>query len=139
MRFLISKEDDIARAKQHLGVLKIDGTRRYIYDVKQYHRPRSTNQNRLYWMWLSVIESETGTPREDVHEFLKRKFLEPRTITVGGETLKIPGSTTKLDTAEFCKYMDCVQQWAGEEQSTVLPDPSMRGYDEMVAHFGGGT
>ena len=136
MRFLISTEQDRTRAREHLSILKLDGVRRFIYDVKQYRRPRSTQQNRTLWMWYAVVAAETGTPSEDVHEWCKRRFLDARTITVAGETIKIPGSTRTLDTKQFCAYMDHVQQWARDELSIVLPDPSMVGYDEMVVQYG---
>src|SRR4051794_32304271 len=57
---------------------------------------RSNSQNSYYWVYLGVIERETGQNADEVHEWAKRKFLPPRFIKVNGEEMKIPGSTTDL-------------------------------------------
>ncbi len=85
---------------------------------------RSTNQNNYYWLYLGIIEEETGNLASDIHEYAKRKFLPPRFITVKGETIKVPGSTTKLTKTEFGEYLDKISAWSG----ITLPNPEDAGY-----------
>ncbi len=62
------------------------------------------------WVWLAKVELETGNASEDMHEYLKLKFLPKRLLKIHGkkgdydvETVK---STTKLSKFEFGEYLD---------------------------------
>lgn len=57
--------------------------------------------NRFYWVYLGVIARETGDDPNSLHEFFKRKLLQPEVIHVMGEDVKVARSTTKLDKLEF--------------------------------------
>lgn len=81
--------------------------------IKPYRKDRTANQNSYYWLYLRVIEDETGNASGDLHEFFKRKFLPPRFITVMKETIKIPASTTKLSVEDMSNYMDKIQAETG--------------------------
>ena len=67
---------------------------------------RSLDQNSFYWLYLGVIERETGNLATDLHELFKRKFLPPIPKKILGVEFKIPASTTELNKAEFGEYMD---------------------------------
>ncbi len=93
---------------------------RFLHDLKQNEgKPyrieplistRSMSQNNLYWLYLTVIQRETGNNANDLHEYLKRELLPPVFIKVkikGKEVeRKIPASTTDLTKTEFIDYMD---------------------------------
>lgn len=81
--------------------------------IEEPRTGRSTAQNRYYWMFLSLIESETGNAAEDIHELAKRKFLPPVFKTIMGQEVKLPASTTKLDKQEFVDYISKIEQWTG--------------------------
>jgi len=81
--------------------------------IEKRKRLRSTNQNSFYWLYLGIIADETGDNIDDLHQFLKRKLLPPQFITVHGETIKIPASTTKLDKLEFSRYMEKINALTG--------------------------
>jgi hypothetical protein len=85
---------------------------------------RSGQQNRYYWLYLGVIERETGQLADDIHEWAKRKFLPPRFITVNGEEIRIPASTTDLNKNDFTEYLDKI----AAEVGIALPDPEAAGY-----------
>lgn len=85
---------------------------------------RSLSQNNYYWLYLGVIEQETGQNANDVHEWAKRRFLPPRFIKVQGQELKIPASTTDLDKATFTAYLDKI----ASETGVPLPDPITAGF-----------
>jgi hypothetical protein len=71
---------------------------------------RSLSQNALYHLYLDVIERETGNNHNDLHEFFKREFLQPKIIKlrIEGKDIerKIPASTTELNKIDFADYLD---------------------------------
>jgi hypothetical protein len=85
--------------------------------VKRAVNTRSIAQNRLLWAsygeavaeGVDFVELETGQPvfqsRDDVHGFAKLALLRRPVMTNRGE-IDLLGTTTKLTTAEFSKYMD---------------------------------
>jgi len=79
---------------------------------------RSNSQNRFYWLYLEVIERETGNVANDLHEYFKRVLLPPRFIKVLGKEVKIPASTTDLKKIEFGDYMEKINAMTGVE----IPD-----------------
>lgn len=85
---------------------------------------RSTTQNSYYWVYLGIVERETGQLATEVHEWAKRKFLPPRFITVQGEEIKIPSTTTELDKLAFGEYLDKL----AAEIGIPLPNPEDAGY-----------
>lgn len=92
--------------------------------IEQEKHGRSLSQNAYYWVFLGVIERETGQNADDVHEWAKRKFLPPKFITVNGEEIKIPSSTTTLSKIDFGEYLDKI----AAETGIPLPDPEAAGY-----------
>ncbi len=79
---------------------------------------RTLSQNNLYHLFLDVIERETGQSATEVHEWAKRKFLQPREIVVNGDKIRIPGSTTELNKIEFSEYMEKIATMVG----VAIPD-----------------
>lgn len=68
---------------------------------------RSDKQNRLLWAYYEIISNETGQgSAEEIHEYMKRKFLPPVIIKTKWGEMKVPGSTTKLSSIEFGNYLD---------------------------------
>ena len=74
--------------------------------VEKRKNTRSISQSRYYWLYLEVIENETGNTASDLHEFFKRKFLRPVTKKILGEEIKLPASTTNLTKSDFGDYLD---------------------------------
>jgi hypothetical protein len=85
---------------------------------------RSLTANSYYWVYLGVIARETGDNADDLHEFFKRKLLPPKFITVRGEEIKVPASTTELSKADFGEYMEKICALT----EIPLPDPAAAGY-----------
>ena len=85
---------------------------------------RSSRQNSYYWLYLGVIEAETGNDANDLHEYFKRIFLKPKFITVMGEEIKVPKSTKDLNKVEFGEYLDKICA----KTNVLLPDPILAGY-----------
>lgn len=94
---------------------------------------RSLNQNAYYWSCvleivlagLRGIGYREVRTKEDAHEICKEYFLKKKIVNEDtGEVLEIPGSTTKLTTAEFGEYIERIAQWAGEYLGCVIDPPS---------------
>ncbi len=39
--------------------------------------PRSMNQHRLYWLWMTDLSRQTGHSKDELHEHCKRKYVLP--------------------------------------------------------------
>jgi len=81
--------------------------------VKKYKGTRKMSQNALYWLYLRVIEQETGNYIMDLHEFFKKKLLGPRFATVMKEEVELPPTTRELKTDEFSEYMVKIESLTG--------------------------
>ncbi len=129
--------------KQEIESLK-DG--RYTMDIKQIRATRTVQQNKFYWACLWLIAEETGylLPEmakmekkeivEALHEQFKERILWSRTIRSTKDRrrkLKIPATTTTLDTHEFSKeYMDVIKRW-----HPYLPSPEDRNLLEFIDRY----
>ena len=76
------------------------------YRIEALTNTRSLSQNNLYWMYLNLIERETGNNANDLHEYFRRTLLPPKFIKVMGKEVKIPMSTTELKKTDFGEYME---------------------------------
>jgi hypothetical protein len=92
--------------------------------IAEEKRTRSRSQNAYYWVYLGIIAAETGDNADDLHEFFKRKLLPPRFVTVQGQEVKLPASTTDLNKADFGNYLDKICAMT----NVPLPDPEAAGY-----------
>ena len=102
-------------AKQHEGAwLKIE------HEVPK----RSRSQNSFYWVYLGVIERETGQDANDLHEYFKRALLPPVFKTIMGKEVKLPASTTELSKVAMGEYLEKICALTG----VPLPDPQAAGY-----------
>lgn len=96
------------------------------YRIDKVENKRTLSQNNYYFLYLGIIERETGNNANDLHEYFKRIFLPPKFIKVLGREIKIPASTTDLKKLEFADYLDKI----AAETNVPLPDPKLAGYDD---------
>lgn len=105
---------------------RLDLSRPWTVEIRPYVRRRTLSQNNLMWKWCDEIagyvEAHTGQDKDDIHEWLKRKFLSPHWVEIGGEAFP-RYTTTKLTTQEMTDYMDKIHAWATQELGMVLPLP----------------
>ena len=95
----------------------------WIIDIKRYRKRRTLSQNKLYWLWINCIASETGNRPENIHDYLKNKFLPKRKINIFGEIKEIPFSTTELNTKQFTNYLNSIDADVSTEGIQLLyPD-----------------
>jgi hypothetical protein len=81
--------------------------------IKPYRKTRSAKTNNYYWLYLNVIADETGDNVDDLHEFFKRKLLQPRFVKVMKQEVKMPATTTTLTSNEFSEYIEKIEALTG--------------------------
>ena len=91
---------------------------------------RTLTQNAFYWAWLTKCEVETGNEKDQLHLYLKSKFLPKRIVRIKGKQtfheLQVDGSTTDLTKNEFTDYLDKCSS------HTEIPLPT----EEEIAELG---
>src|SRR5205823_2885883 len=87
--------------------------------IDEIKAQRTLSQNAYYWVYLNIIEQETGELADDLHEYFKRKLLPPVFKTIRGEQIKLPRSTTDLDKLAFGEFLDKIAALTG----VPLPNP----------------
>jgi len=105
-------------------------------EIKPYRSTRSLEQNRLYWMWLSCIQEETGQIRDDIHVYLKQEFISFEYKPIFGKQVSVYKSTKELNTKEFTVYLDTVKKWAYDFHDIDLPEPHEKRYGEFEERYG---
>jgi len=89
-----------------------------LFRIERQITTRSLSQNSLYWLFLEVIEMETGNNAQELHEYFKRKYLKPIFIKVLGHEIKIPGSTKNMKKVAFGEYLNKISA----ETMIAIPD-----------------
>ena len=121
MIFTVRSEADKTAVKSYIERLKPE--KQYSVEISVKKDQRSIQANRLYWLWVSCLESETGNDKEILHHELRMMFLPRKQGMLNGRQVEIPGSTAGLDTGQFKQYLDKIQVFAASELGVHLPDP----------------
>lgn len=106
----------------------------YHITIKRASEKRSIPQNDLMWMWLSCIERETGTPKDDVYMYYCKKFLM-KTIQVGERLERIYTTSSKLNTEQMTEFLNRIQADAAQELGITLPLPEDRFFEQFYNQF----
>ncbi len=106
----------------------------YTVTIKRKTEPRTVSQNALMWMWFKCMEENTGTEKQDWHDYYCSKFLM-RETEVGGRRFSVVGGTSGMNTVQMSNFMNKVQADAATEWGITLPLPADRYYQEFVQHY----
>jgi len=115
-------------------IKRLDLKDRYTVDITKRVIRRTISQNSLMWLWLTCIEFETGNDKDDLHDYFKKKYLEPEDSKLFGETF-LRWSTRDLTTNMFKYYLDKIQAFASTELSITLPDPEDKRWEEFYDYY----
>lgn len=96
--------------------------------IRPFKSTRSQQQNRYYWKVLALMGEHFGYTKDELHEYFKSEFLEPKESIVFGEEVKEYATTTKLKKDEFAWYMDQITMRVAE-QGYAVPVPLALGYE----------
>lgn len=134
---LLRKNKPQDRAELHALIDNLTMEKDFIWNIKEKRPVRSISQNNLYWLWVGCIVDETDNSKAKVHLKLGMDYLPLKQGKLGNE----PVSTTTLDTLQFKKYLDQVQEWAKDFLNIKLPDPDdlhfrefFETYKEFINH-----
>lgn len=86
---------------------------------------RSVQENRYYWLIITMLCDQTGYTKMEMHEILKKEFLLATKVNEEtGRIYEYVRSTTELSTTEFEDYMEDVRRFGSEEFGIYLPEPN---------------
>jgi hypothetical protein len=105
--------------------LKAFDGKRVVVTIEKIKSKRSLQQNRLWWLYITIIANELGYSKEEMHEIAKMKFLKREKVDENtGEVFPYLTSTTKLNKSEFADLVNDLIRWAAEAFNIVLPLPN---------------
>ena len=134
MFFILSEEHPyvLKNCIDHLKAL--DAKKSMIVEINHYRKNRTQDQNRLMWLWYSIISKELGYTKEQLHEMMKARVLGLEKVTVpngiggvGELTYSRPKSSAKLTTKEMSELLNAIE-WLAAELNIKLPQPFVKGY-----------
>ena len=122
-----------------VGIIKgfISYDHQYYIGIFSDDKKRSIKQNAYYWIIIvKQLAEKTGHDKDEIHEYLCRKFLgENKRIVFGEPTMKYISSTS-LTTKEFKEFNQMVRKWAYENLGEDIPAPDGLSYEqEMFLNF----
>lgn len=135
MDYILTKRDGkvtMEKSFDFLCSLLRDGV--YVLSIKRKTEPRTVSQNALMWMWFKCMEDNTGTEKQDWHDYYCAKFLM-READFGRKRFSVVGGTSTLNTVQMTDFMNKVQADAATEWGITLPLPADRYYQEFIQHY----
>lgn len=106
----------------------------YTLEIKKKVKKRTVDQNALMWMWFTCIEDETGTLKQDVHDYYCKMFLR-RIIVINGKEETVVRTTSKLNTAEMTVFLNKIQADAASEFGIRLPSPDDQYFNSFTNRY----
>lgn len=131
----ITKDGErVSFSKEPAAILAMLKNGRYTVTIAPEKKPRSLDQNALMWLWFTCIETETGTPRQDVHDYYCAKFLR-RQIEWNGTMRTVVCGTSKQSKDNMTLFLNQVQADAAAEFGIRLPLPEDRYFEEFYQTY----
>ncbi len=126
--------EQVSFDREPAAVLSFLKDGRYVMTIRREDEPRSIDQNALMWLWFTCIEAETGTDKQDVHDYFCRRFLQRR-VTWKGRRKMIAGGTSGLTKEKMTTFLDKVQAETLTEFGIRLPMPEERFFEEFYQMY----
>src|SRR5690606_1528400 len=101
-----------------------------ILTIKKRRKSRSNPQNQYYWgivvptVQAGINDFGNAFSVKDTHEFLKKEFNYSDVECKEGYFIKMPNSTTEMDTIEFADYLDKIKAFSIEVLGVRIPEPN---------------
>lgn len=131
---LTKKDGRLAFDQEPAAVFDLLANGQYVLTIKRMSTKRSIAQNDLMWMWLSCIERETGTPKDDIYMYFCKKYLW-KVVTIGENSERIYVTSSKLNTKQMKTFLDHIQQDALNDWGIRLPNPEDRFFEAFYSQF----
>ena len=92
--------------------------------IKKVKSQRSLQQNRYWWLAITILSKEIGYTKEELHEILKYKFLRLSKVDEKtGEIFEYCGSTAKLSKSAFSDLVNDLIRFSAETFNVIIPMP----------------
>ena len=102
-------------------LLTLEG-QRVVTETKKFRKNRTDAQNKYWWgVVIDILSKEIGFEPEEIHDYIKRRFLPVRSEKFDISSGK---STARLTTLEFVDLIERVQRWAAIDLHCFIPDPN---------------
>lgn len=102
------------------------------------HRPQRSLQQNAYFhgIVLKTLSDHFGYTIREMKQILAYEFY-PEYITQLGTTeiIKIPGSTSNMNTKQMTELIDQVRQWAQDEHDVFIPAPNEISNEQLVEYL----
>lgn len=110
-----------AMIASHFNVSK---NHKAVLEITEDSLTRSQRQNKLYWMWMTLIADEIGHTKEEMSEILQQAILGETSFVskLDGENITKQKRAKQLSTSEFSNFLEQIEYWAGE-YGMRLPKP----------------
>lgn len=131
---LTKNGEQVSYDKEPAAVISTLSNGRYTVTITRSKEPRSLDQNALMWLWFTCIEAETGTPRQDVHDYYCVMFLR-KNISWNGMDRTVIEGTSKLTKERMTWFLNQVQADARTEFGINLPLPEDRYFEEFYQTY----
>ena len=105
-------------------------TKRKVCRITNPEKYRSVVQNNYYWSILELLETETGTFKDDWHNYFGSKFRRFEKV-INNELTEYVKSTTQLTTLEAEDYYSKIRMFASVELGIYVPMPNETVYDYL--------
>lgn len=93
--------------------------------IEKLKSTRSMQQNRYWWLAVTILANELGYDKNEMHEICKMKFLKlEKVCKITGEIFEYVGSTTKLSKSEFADMVNDFVRWAADTFNVIIPLPN---------------
>jgi hypothetical protein len=86
------------------------------------------------WLWFTCMEQETGTPKQDIHDYYCQKFLQ-RDIQWNGRVERITEGTSKQTKERMTVFLNQVQADAAVEFGITLPSPEDKYWEDFYNEY----
>ena len=130
-------KDKAIRHRAVSAVSEITGEPLMQVVISEYKSGRSAAQNSMYWMWIGQMREGLATltgeqhQNEDIHEFMKDKFLDRKAVTIGGDVKVVSASTAKLNVSEMSAYLERLDIYCADELNITLSHPDDLWHESM--------
>lgn len=116
-------------------IRELDINDKMSWEIKKLSRPRSLSQNALLWLWLTAIENETGQPKNDVYMLFCSMFAPQKHIEMFGFLEPVLVTSSQMDSKQFTDFLNEIKQFAMDELTIDLPEPSEKRFDEFYQTY----
>lgn len=121
MDFIIKKDADKKAVTTYID--RLPNCKEYDIHIETRKIIRPDNHSAIYGKWLGIMSAHTGDDINDIHDFLRQKFLGFGVKRIYGEEILKEVLVEDLGERDLTYYLEKVEAYAAVEWGIVLPHP----------------